>query len=708
MNPTGVLPHELRLLDELASIPDHPTGAHLSAAVVEGFVSNTLSSEEESEASLHLSSCDECLAAAERAVERRIRDNSWPVPPKDLATQTKELLSVAGAIQTGNDYVMPGGLHVDTHVSLACLCKSESAVDRLVEMVDRVFKQRRFNVLLSHGWPMAHVARRLVWRYRPWVRTLIESEGYERVLLSREIPKGSSVAILTDVTLSGRLVSRLAEKVAASESKLAAVATVVDARQEPSRDTAILALCSMPVITSSSPIERAGVRLEQFDFNPCSYGLTIRKRDPRSPLRLFDEDTRFAQLWTNVFVAGAYEHHHRDGVIHRNGFIDTERLLEHPLTGEPVIASLVDLILDGIKGSPDVLVVPHRRRGRLVSTRLAETVRRRTGSAPSVLSVMVRGGRAHLTDRDRRHLRDKVVIVCDSAASRGATLDVLCDAVAKSGAAKIGAAVVVSRLKETCEEAFRARLGGRFWRLYYFPTPSFLVSQTSMAACPYCALKAEIDRVARLLDLPAIQELADSFKRNSGDPIGNRFVRPRAEPASGREFLSRCERRMAGGVALHALCNAMNDGMAPLELPEVMDRSIPPTKRAAMLESLPPGVLEWSGKSLENDVQRCLAVAGPHQVWLAAANLCAREGRGDWLDYLGVQLRRGRNHRQPRHFWGWLIFDAVSYIRAKPSETTQVRRKLEAVAAKADASSMEGLGQLIEAVRRINRMQASG
>jgi len=418
-------------------------------------------------------------------------------------------------------------------------------------------------------------------------------------------------------------------------------------------------------------------------------------------LQLFDRDPHFAQLWERVFVAGAYEHHHVDGSAHHNGFIDTERLLEHPLTGEAIVDDLASLLISQTERPPDVLVVPRRHRGRLVGMRLRETIYRTTNVMPAMVTVGIRRGRAHLPESSRRLLEGQSVVVCDSAAGHGETLDVLCDMARVAGAASVGAAIVISRLKESCEEAFRARLDGKFWRLYYFPTPSFMVSQSDPSACPYCAVKAAIATTAARLGLPALRALADSFDTGGGDRAHDQFVQPRVRPESGEDFLRRCERRMAGGVTLHALCTAMNDGMAPLELPEVQDASIAPAKRAAMLESLPAGALKWSGRWLERSVQDCLAPASPHQVWLAAANLLAREGRMDWIDHLTGQLGRSGNHRLPTHFWGWLVFDTVTYLSANPGHIAEVRSKMERIAAKTDSTVRGGVKQVLEAIEKV-------
>jgi orotate phosphoribosyltransferase len=689
---------DLQLFDELAALRPVPAGDHLSPEEVDAYVGNRLTDGAERQADAHLASCFECLDAAERAVKEAsgVSDEKAPEP---RSTTVLKLLASSGAHQTGFDYVMPSGLHVDTHVSVGRVCWSDRAVDALVEAIDWLLAQRSFEAILSHGWPMAHVARRLAWRYRSKVRTFVESEGYEPVIFSRAIPQGASVAILTDVALSGGLAARLAAKVSASGACVAAVVAVVDARND--RSGELLSLCSLDVGRSRVAITKAGEALDRRDFNPCSYNVTVRKKDSRSPLELFHSDKQFAELWARVYVAGAYEHHRVDGMVHHNGFVDTERLLEHPLTGEVVVDDLARLVMAQSSRLPDVLVVPRRHRGRLVGMRLTESIYRATGAMPEVVSVGIRRGRAHISEANRRRLRDQYVVICDSAAGHGETLDILCDVAKTAGASMVGAAIIISRLKESCEEAFRARLAGRFWRLYYFPTPSFMVSQSDPTACPYCATKNSIVAAAHQLDLPALSALAESFAATGGDRSHGRFVRPRATPRSGEDFLRRCERRMAGGVTLHALCTAMNDGMAPLELPEVLDPSIPPAKRAAMLESLPSGALRWSGRWLERSVEECLAVPSPHQVWLAAANLLAREGRGDWINYLSSHLSRGRSHALPRHFWGWLVFNTVSYLSANPRQIAEVRRKVQQVEVEADSAVRAGVAQVLEAIRKV-------
>ena len=74
-------------------------------------------------------------------------------------------------------------------------------------------------------------------------------------------------------------------------------------------------------------------------------------------------------------------------------------------------------------------------------------------------------------------------------------------------------------------------------------------------------------------------------------------------------FLDTCRPGIASGVTLHALNAARTNGMAPLRLPELMDRHIPPKNRAAMVENLPTGVVAWSEEFLVRDLEAVICDA---------------------------------------------------------------------------------------------------
>ena len=601
-------PIERRILDDLFGRQRAVATDHLSPEEVVNYALDRLEPEALVRADQHLGGCAECVTLVEEAV-----DAVAVLPQTEQAdssqalteTETLELLTRHNAIEREFDYVLPSGLHSDTHINLGKLCWTDQGLDTLARLLDRLLTGRRFDVIISHGWPIAAVARRMAWKYRPHVGTLVESQGYDPPGLSHSIAANRSVLILTDVALSGGLARRLAAMVVESGASVAAVATVVDARVDTDGQE-LLSLCKVVIRRwreSDSPL--TGI-LERRVFNPVSYRMTTKKDAGRSPVSLFNTDPDFSELWTAIYRAGAYQRHRVDGQVHYNGFIDTEKLLEHPITGQQLVSAIGRRILNDTRDGPDVLIVPRRHRGRLFGTRLREFIYLESGTIPELIVIGIRRGRAVITETTARTLYGRSVLVCDSATSHGGTLDTLCYKAKRLGASRVGAAVLVSRLKESCEEAFKNRLNGRFWKLYYFPLPSFWVEGKNRDACPFCALRAEIDHLAQRLDLPALKSLAESFVEARGERSARPSFRPRPAPNTGDDLLQRCERRIAGGLTLHTLLTAMNDGMAPLELPEVSAPWLPANKRAAMLESLPAGAIKWSGHSFERSLTNCL------------------------------------------------------------------------------------------------------
>lgn len=689
-----------RMLDDIFPTADATATGHLSAEELVTYALGRLQPDELLRADQHLSTCVECLTLVEQAVDAvAVLPGSETDESLEAVNerQVLDLLTTHDAIEREFDYVLPSGLHSDTHVNLGKLCWTDQGLDNLARLLDRRLNGRRFDLIISHGWPMAAVARRMAWKYRAAVSTLVESQGYEAPALSHSIGPNRSALILIDVAVTGGLARRLSAMVVDSGSHVAAIAAIVDARIE-RKQPEVLSLCTVAIRRwNESDCPLTGV-LEERVFNPVSYRMTTKKDAGRSPVSLFNSDSEFSDLWTAIYRAGAYQRHRIDGQVHYNGFIDTEKLLEHPVTGPQLVSEIGRRILAGTSDTPDVLVVPQRHRGRLFGTRLREFIYGETGKIPELIVVGIRRGRAVITDAVERKLYKRFVLVCDSATSHGGTLDTLCYRVTRLGAADVGAAVLVSRLKESCEEAFRNRLNGRFWRLYYFPLPAFWVEGNSREACPFCALRADIDGLARRLGLRALKELAESFVEGRGDRSQRGSLKPRPEPSNGDDLLQRCERRIAGGVTLHTLLTAMNDGMAPLELPEISAPWLPANKRAAMLESLPAGTIKWSGQSFERELMNCLAEEPSHQVWLAAANLFAREGRGEWLDRLGTQLSRPGCNRLPAQFWGWLVYDAVKYVQAQPAKASEAKTIIQRVRQSADRKLKQSLDEIARAI----------
>ena len=237
-------------------------------------------------------------------------------------------------------------------------------------------------------------------------------------------------------------------------------------------------LCEVPlgIVSHERDCPRCS-KLERRVFNPFSSRMTVKKTTSRSPGDLFNTDPAVAALWNALYVASAYEKHRIDRhKFHYNGFVDTERLISNPHTAPNLVDSLVSTILAGTDCAPAYLLVPKRKRARQLSSRLVDAFYARTGEIPSVLSVAVRGGKAWLAPEVERQIRGRFVLVCDSATASGETIDSICHTANHAGAI-VGAAVLMSRLKEASEEALTARLNGRFWKLFYFPTPFFEVDK---------------------------------------------------------------------------------------------------------------------------------------------------------------------------------------------------------------------------------------
>src|SRR5438309_7648659 len=75
---------------------------------------------------------------------------------------TRQILRDAEAIETQCDYVLPNGLHSDTHINLGRICRSESTLAPIVRVLDEMLTGRNFDTLVSTSWALATIARRLV------------------------------------------------------------------------------------------------------------------------------------------------------------------------------------------------------------------------------------------------------------------------------------------------------------------------------------------------------------------------------------------------------------------------------------------------------------------------------------------------------------------------------------------------------------------
>jgi hypothetical protein len=158
---------------------------------------------------------------------------------------------------------------------------------------------------------------------------------------------------------------------------------------------------------------------------------------------------------------------------------------------------------------------------------------------------------------------------------------------------------------------------------------------------------------------------------------------------------------VASGVTLHSLYAAMTNGMAAMRLPELTIEAIPHENRAAMLEHLPPGVMEWSRGALDQDLERCLATVVDRGLWRATADVLARERQARWVHYLSSFLVRAtRQKKEPTQtFWNSMICNTYLVARRDPEKRQELREQLEQLAHLYRGSTVaDGLNQMLQAV----------
>jgi len=591
------------------------------------------------------------------------------------------VLAEAGAIERKRDYVLPCGLHSDAHINLGEICRSEDFLRPITEAVSAALGAASFDTVVSTGWAMSTVARRLILAHQIGRRRRVRHvtvEGYETPTLLSDLRAGATAVVLLDVVVTGGLFSRVTAEIERQRARIVKAIALVDAgwaRGETAVPWEIL--CRVPMdVRTPEECQRCGV-LPRAEFNPISYSMTEKKATPRSPSAFLGGDAAARELWELVDRAGAYEHHRVIGKRHYVGFVDTVQLLGDAETGPSIVDKLCGRIA-ARSGIPDAVLVPARARGFLVGRRLVERFEHTVGPG-GVRLVPARKLSGYFTVGSAELARRRV-LVADVAAGQGETIDELTLLALDAGAASVAGAVVLSRLSESCENALDSRLSGGFVRLYSLPIRPITVYDKGWQRCPVCRRREELrETLAQLPSGPA-QELARQLAAVTRFPRWRR----KAATATARQiplfrqpfFLAECRRGVASGIALHALHAAAGDGMAPLSLPEISDDTIPRVNRVAMLEDLPGGVLGWSGEPLENDLIGYLEAGSDWKVWAATADVLAREGSTVWVGYLKDAIRRAaqRQSWMDDRFWASMVCAVNRVVQRSP----EVRRQVEA------------------------------
>jgi orotate phosphoribosyltransferase len=711
--------NELYHLDELtaalATSGEQPIATHLSEDEFIRYATGALSATAEEAVDAHLAICPTCtlqmqhLVCQSRAwadeegqqhladfgqtmlsqLTRLCDDPPEPEPTEDHSADSPQrarslrlrtpdeldvltLLDDLGVIERRYDYVLPSGLHSDTYVNTSKLCQSEEGLRIVARAFDALFADIHFDVVVCGGWAMGMIARRLARerasRLGSPVRVVV-SEGYTSPSFTEDLPQGSRALVLVDVSITGRLLERLKNGVQRYGAATVGAGCILappmhhHAEGQPLRTLGSLDMALADPRRSRCP---RCATLRKLVFNPISSQMTVKRLVPRSPTEFLAEYPEAVTFWNAVDAARAYEHHHIEDKTHYIAFVDTAKMLKHPKVGPQVVRALLD-ILTANSPMPDLILVPNRSRALLLASNIIQTLAKE-GRTPAIQVVRAqrRCGRWTIGENVQQQLRGADLLILDTAAGHGCVLDELSLLATDASARSISAAVLLSRLTESCENSLRQRLNGRFYRLFHLPIRPVAIRSNDRSLCPVCHQRDLIKQAATEKQDEAILQ----FARQSARMV-KRPPRPDAEPCKPAgpsqlllfdmpepPLLQRCRRAVASGITLHALYAAMTDGMAPLALPELRNTQIPSQNRAAMLENLPPGVLDWSETFLNQSLEDVLADANEETIWAASADVLVREGRTYWVAYLKTLLEKSADLQTKPHdsFWNRLAY----------------------------------------------------
>jgi orotate phosphoribosyltransferase len=615
---------------------------------------------------------------SQRRAERSIHDSI-----------IRQILRGAEAIETLCDYVLPNGLHSDTHINLGCICRSEGTLAPVVRVLDEVLTGRNFDTLVSTSWALATIARRLVLR-----RSALQSrgirhitvEGYDPPSILEAVPSGANVILLVDVVVTGSQIASVTKELKRQNAASVKAVAIVDTDYRGERVSGPFeALCHVPINIAAPDQCSQWSDRPRAEFNPVAGRMTQKKLKPRSPSEFLEQDSAVRQFWKFVDTAGAFEHHRIVGSRHYLGFIDTARLLRHRVIGPTIVESLCRKIFER-SGIPDTVLVPKRTKSLLLGKCLVEGFERHLGKR-GVRLVTVRQKSGHFTIQGAPDLSGQRVLVADTAAGHGDTLDELA-LLSTSGAASIAGAVLLSRLSEACEEAFDQRLTAGFTKLYSMPVRPLTVRDKSRITCSVCLRRQDLKKAIGELPPGAVKDVAKKlaaaaprYRRRTESSPGIERQAPQLSLYA-RSPLATYRPSVASGIALHALHAAMGDGMAPLSLPEIASHDISAQRRAALVADLPAGVLKWSGPSLERELCEFLKKGIDRNVWLAVVDLMSRSGSTTWIDSLedAIVNAQARGNWMDERFWARMILIVHRMVRNTPEVSEHLRGPLENLA----------------------------
>lgn len=599
---------------------------------------------------------------------------------------TREILREAEAIETDYDYVLPNGLHSDTHINLGRICRSESTLAPIVHVLDEMLTGRKFDTLVSTSWALATIARRLVLRRSALPSQSVRHvtvEGYDPPSILEAVPSGANVILLVDVVVTGSQIARVTDELKRQNAASVKAIAIVDADYHGKRVPGPFeALCHVPINTAAPTQCSRWSDRPRAEFNPVAGRMTQKKLKPRSPSEFLEQDSAARQFWEFVDKASAFEHHRIVGSRHYLGFIDTARLLRHRIIGPTIVENLCRKIFER-SGVPDTVLVPERAKALLLGKCLLEGFERYLGEG-DVRLVTVRQRSGHFTMKGAPDLSGQRVLVADMAAGHGDTLDELA-LLSSSGAISTAGVVLLSRLSEACEEAFDQRLTAGFTKLYSMPVRPLTVRDRGRITCSVCLRRQDLKKAIGELPPGTVKEVAKKlvaaaprYRRRTETPPAAERKAPQLSLYA-QSPLATYRPSVASGIALHALHAAMGDGMAPLSLPEIASHDISAPRRAALVADLPAGVLKWSGPSLVRELCEFLKRGIDRDVWLAVVELMSRSGSTAWTDSMGDAIinAQARGNWMDERFWARMILIVHRMMRNSPELSEQLRRPLE-------------------------------
>jgi orotate phosphoribosyltransferase len=650
-----------------------------------------------------------------KVLGRHMREASESEPNNDAVDVLRSLAGV-GVFERGADYKLPSGMHAAAHVNLSAACGHPAVIQKLARRVAQIVEKKDYDTIVSTGWTVAMVARELI-RLRPMTRAGVvrhaEYEGIQPLPLTPVTPGGRAI-ILTDVVVTGGLVKRISDIVRAAGTDITEVIAIVDARGTPAnRVTAnFKSACEYDVqAVASGSCPRCG-HLELREFNPVACCMTTKKMEPRSPGEFLAENLEAADFWKQVDTARAYMHHRMEGDTHYISFIDTAKLLTHETIGPTIVGKLVAR-LPKLGGTPDVILFPGAKaRSRLLAGLLRRGILE--GGRlwpPNMVAAKFGEGRFQITAPDVQLMKGARVLLADTAVASGSTLEELTYLANRAGAASVAAVVIVSRVCDSQEAAISTRFGGQFYRLYQLPIRPRTIPAALKHLCPVCRRREDIEKAASESRFGPIEALSNELRTRrgrrpsvSGQPAAKRERQLRLMADAEVPLLEHCRRSTASGVTLHSLHAAMNNGMASLRLPEILDGRIPTANRSAMIEYLGSDACAWSGNDLLIAVRRSLDEGELDDIWTQCAALLNRGANDYWIGALENKLvaSEGARQQESSGLWNRLAFEVYRLAKSDPSSLPELGLRFHSMwRTCADTPAESGIKPIVEMLGKL-------